>query len=213
MIPIQKKCETPSQIKAAYNMAELVTYNTTTSRSGRGENTYHSQQRETPLAMYIGLVAHAKTHCRDLVDALYDQGLSVSYDRVMTTETALANSVIDKYKSDGVVCPQNLRKNLLTTGMIDNVDHNPSSTTSQDSFHGTSISLIQHASVFSPGTERAPIQMKQGQATKTVDKLPDFYALVPPASLRSKKPTVPKIEGPVRPEIKIMHEEREKEQR
>ena len=40
----------------------------------------------------------------------------------------------------GVVSPPGLRRGLFTVGDTDNIDHNPSSTTSADFFHGTSIS-------------------------------------------------------------------------
>ena len=36
-----------------------------------------------------------------------------------------------------VVCPPKLRQGLFTTGAVDNIDHNPSSATAKDSFHGT----------------------------------------------------------------------------
>ena len=99
---------------------------------------HQSKERESPLPLYVGLVVHAKTCSHDLVEALYDQGLSVSYDRLINTTFALANSVITQYKSEGVVCPANLCNHLLTTGIIANLDHNLNSTTAQHSFHGTS---------------------------------------------------------------------------
>ena len=46
-------------------------------------------------------------------------------------------------KMHGVIAPSCLCKGLFTVGAIDNLDHNPSSTTSTDSFRGTGISLFQ----------------------------------------------------------------------
>ena len=46
--------------------------------------------------------------------------------------------------SDGVVCTPKMRSGLFTVAAVDNLDYNPSSTTSKDSFHGTDISLMQH---------------------------------------------------------------------
>ena len=34
-----------------------------------------------------------------------------------------------------------LGKGLFTVGALDNIDHNPSSTTYQDSFHGTGMNI------------------------------------------------------------------------
>ena len=58
----------------------------------------------------------------------------------MSTETT--NSVIERYEREGVVCPSNFRVKLFTTAIVDNTDHNPSSSTSQSSFHGTAVSLV-----------------------------------------------------------------------
>ena len=46
-------------------------------------------------------------------------------------------------QSQGVVCPPTLKDGLFTVTAIDNIDHDPSSSTSQTSFHGTSISIFQ----------------------------------------------------------------------
>ena len=71
---------------------------------------------------------HAETRKRHLVDCLYSLGLCVSYDRVMTIPTGVANSVCAKFDRDGVVVSPGLTKNTFTVGMVDHVDHNPSST-------------------------------------------------------------------------------------
>lgn len=62
----------------------------------------------------------------------------------MDIERAIAVKVCDKYKEDNCVCPPNLKYGLFTTAAIDNIDHNPTSTSAKYSFHGTGISLIQH---------------------------------------------------------------------
>ena len=61
-----------------------------------------------------------------------------------TTETT--NSVLARYDGEGVVCPSKLRRDLFTTSAADNLDHNPSSTSSHGSFYGTAISVVQHPS-------------------------------------------------------------------
>jgi hypothetical protein len=67
-------------------------------------------------------------------------GLSVSYDRVLAISTALGNHATDRYHEEGLVCPPQLRSHIFTTSAVDNIDHNPSSNTSQGSLHGTGIS-------------------------------------------------------------------------
>ena len=46
-----------------------------------------TKNRETPLAIYVGLTVHAMTRKRGLVDRLFQLGLSISYDRVMEIST------------------------------------------------------------------------------------------------------------------------------
>ena len=61
----------------------------------------------------------------------------------MELEDLITTSVCERFEGDGVVSPACLRKGLLTDGALDNLDHNPSSTTAVTSFHGTGISLFQ----------------------------------------------------------------------
>ena len=42
--------------------------------------TRHSKERETPLPIYLGVMIHTKTRKRELVDDLFELGISVSYD-------------------------------------------------------------------------------------------------------------------------------------
>ena len=102
--------------------------------------TNHSTDREPPLPVYLGMKIHAETRKKGLVDTLYSLGLSISYDRLLSISTALGNTAVDQYEEDGVVCPKKLRSGVFTTSAVDNIDHNPSSTTSQGSLHGTAIS-------------------------------------------------------------------------
>ena len=95
---------------------------------------------------------HGHTRKRELVDILFHLGLSISYDRVLDISTDMAIAAAQQYESDGTyACPLILRNNLFTTAAVDNLDHNPSSTTSQDAFQGTGISLFQNRVAASDG--------------------------------------------------------------
>lgn len=59
-------------------------------------------------------------------------GLSAFYDPVMSISADAANSVCYRFKQAGVVCPPKLRKQVFTTGDIDNIDDNPSAMTAKD---------------------------------------------------------------------------------
>ena len=61
--------------------------------------------------------------------------------------TALANcvtAVTELFRESQLVFPANFNKRLFTTAAVDNIDHNSSSITAIDPFHGTGISLFQH---------------------------------------------------------------------
>ncbi len=65
----------------------------------------HSQERETPLPIFLGTLIHSKTRKRELVDYMFELGLSISYDRVLEISTLLGNRICNLYNSQGVVCP------------------------------------------------------------------------------------------------------------
>ena len=73
---------------------------------------------------------------------------------MLPISTDITSSVIDRHEKDGLACPSKLRNGVFTTAAVDNIDHNPSSTSSQNSFHGTAISLSQHQTTKKSGTER-----------------------------------------------------------
>ena len=88
---------------------------------------------------------HNKTRKRDLVDILFQHGVSVSYDRVLQVSADMGNAAINHFLTEGVVYPTKVRSRLFTTCNLDNSDYNPSSNTAVGSFHGTAISITCHA--------------------------------------------------------------------
>lgn len=91
-------------------------------------------------------------------------------------------------------CPSILRKGIFTTSAVDNIDHNPSSTTAKSSFHGTGISIFQHPSTDNGGEERGNVTYGSKPNSKQIQSLPDAYSNVKPAFLKSK-PEPPNIPG------------------
>ena len=121
---------------------------------------------------------------------LHEHGISISYDIVLEVSAQLGDAVVSKYIEDGVVCPPVLRKGLFTTAAMDNIDHNPSSTTATSAFHGTSISVFQHPTKDNEGEERDKLQFGE-EKVKTVPELPDSFTNVKPAFFRKKNPLPP----------------------
>ena len=59
----------------------------------------------------------------------------------------MSNHMSKYYQDIGIVCPPQLRNVSFTTRAVDNIDHNPSSTTSTGSFHSTWILLFENISI------------------------------------------------------------------
>ena len=75
----------------------------------------------------------------------YDLGISIPYSRVLEPSTCLGNKVLQHYQHNNVVCSPTFKIGVFMTAAVDNIDHNPSSKTAEESFCGTGISLFQHS--------------------------------------------------------------------
>ena len=157
---------------------------------------FHQNTRETPLLIYVGLVVHARTRKCDFI---VDLGLSISYDRVMEICTTISNHVCNYYQQNEVVCPPNLLEGLFTTAAIDNIDHNPSSTTATDALHVTGISLFHHPRNYGDGCEcREHHVLVLKSATKKLSELPQSYTNVRPLNWQRRMPQFQKWMAPWR---------------
>lgn len=189
---IETQSSNLSITQAGLTLAQLVQYNCYIRRRGGLKQERRKKSRETPVAIYTGLAIHAKTRSREVVETMYNLGLSVSYDRILSISTSLGNAVCRRYHEQNVVCPSNLRNGLFTTAAVDNIDHNPSSTTAQDSFHGTGISMFQNMKPYKQGSAQPTILIGEtASPSKTVEELPEWYTNVTPVTLPNKSPTVP----------------------
>lgn len=127
---IEHGADIKSQIKCVASksdlaIAQLLQFNCFSKYKEEATSHRHSKTRETPFAVYLGLSVYAKTRKRQLVDMLYENGLSISYDRVLEISSQLGEAVVNQYVKEGVVCPPVLMKNLFTLSALDNIDHNP----------------------------------------------------------------------------------------
>lgn len=175
-------------------IAQLLMYNYHAKVPKKAEVQRHSVERETPICIYIGLLIYAKTRKRQLIDSLFQHGLCISYHRVLEISTQFGQAVVERFLSEGLVCPTVLRKGIFTTSAVDNIDHNPSSTTAKSSFHGTGISIFQHPSEDNSGEERETVIIGKKPSSKRIPTLPDKYSNVKPAFLK-KKPSPPNTPG------------------
>ena len=96
-------------------------------------------------------------------------------------EEFIFHNVYKKYELEGLVYPRQLRKGIHTIGALDNLDHNPSSTTAEGSFHGTTFSIIQPCATGILGEERS-IFFDDGNS-----ELPESFTLVPAISIKQSR--------------------------
>jgi len=72
---------------AAIATAQILKFNSIKHKRTRGitssTSVRHSVAQKTPLPIYIGMMLHAHTRKKKLVDRLSHLGLSISYDRVL----------------------------------------------------------------------------------------------------------------------------------
>ena len=78
---------------------------------------------------------------------------------------------------------------MFTTAAIDNIDHNPTSNTAGQSFHGTDISMFPNRTSQSDGTKRERQPEGSSESSRKYS-LPDYYTNVTPASLVTKQPVL-----------------------
>ena len=153
----------------------------------------HSAAQENPVPTYVGMMLHAHTRKRELVDRLSHLGMSVSYIRVLELSAQMGNSACQQFHREQVVCFPKMHSNVFTTTAIDNIDHNPSSTTAKGSFHGTAISLLQYPSFNGKGVDRsiAIVGGSREASSKMVGRLPHYYTDVHPVTTNMKNISVP----------------------
>lgn len=86
-------------------------FRSTTRRSNRFFERSNYKLQETPVVRYIGNLIHHETRSKDIIEKLNHLALSISYKRVLEISTTLGNLASSSYKTTGVVCPRNVRKN------------------------------------------------------------------------------------------------------
>ena len=181
---------------SSMGISQLIAFNTAKRRSDKQGSQRNNRARETPLPIFVTLKVHTEIHKWGLLDALHGLGLCISRNRTLTISSDVANSMCARFESEGVVCPPQAVTDVFTTDAVDNIDHNPSSTTSQGSFHGTAISHLQHPTQQCPGTPRAvTVTDNNLHGQCALSPLPDAYTLVNPVALAlaSPDPLIPQV--------------------
>jgi len=91
--------------KAAMSIAQLIVFNAVKKprKSASVDVHYktpiirHPISQEMPLPVYLGMLLHASTRKKKLVDKCFDLGLSISYSRVMQISNKVVDTVCTEY--------------------------------------------------------------------------------------------------------------------
>ena len=104
------------------NISQLLIYNCTkgTHHPVKTDAVRHNKERETPFPLYHGLKLHRNGRSKKQIEIDHEQGISVSYNRIMEVKRSVARAVCARHTQDGVVLPTNSRLNVSppTTGII-----------------------------------------------------------------------------------------------
>ncbi len=179
--------------QACLTISQLVLFNVKKKSHTDQKYHRHSLDREPPLPIYLGLNIHSQARSKKMIDQLNELCICISYDRVIQLEKNMALSMCQRFQDDNAVCPSHLRKGIFVAGALDNIDHNPSSTTAQSSFHGTGISIIQFPTKDNMGICREPLSLGREIAMKE-PLLPQSYTTVPAVALNAASTSVPERE-------------------
>ena len=108
----QQSSITTNKKRIGRNLSQMMLYNSVKHESRVEDNNSirYTSTRETPVAVYVGLKLYASTRQKRLTDSFHQLGFIISYERVLTTSTQLANSVCKVYTESGIVCPPTLRR-------------------------------------------------------------------------------------------------------
>ena len=90
-----------------------------------------TRDRDPAFPVFMGLTVHSKTRKKEMVNTLFEHGLSISYDRVLEISTQLGEAVVKSYVDIGLVCPPQLRLGVFMVSAVDNCDHNLSASTAK----------------------------------------------------------------------------------
>ena len=111
------------------------------------------------------------------------------------------------------VCPPELKVGLFTNAAVDNIDHNPSSTSAHDAFHGTALSLFQHPNKDNGGVPQHVATHIDAAIKGPIACLPETYTSIPPVTFVRQDPTLSKLAGPNKVDCQIISQAMQKEYR
>ena len=158
--------ENPHFNQTSLTVSQLLAFNTAILTQNQSLSLYHSRKREPPLPVYLAQMVHTKTRNLSIIRNLSKLGLCISKDRFAHVSVCMGNAVIEINEQERHVLPTNLRKALLSTASVDNIDIETKSSTAFTSLHGTAASVNQHLSENFIGVSRKPMTFSNMKTLK-----------------------------------------------
>ena len=131
---------------SAVNVSEasLIRFNSLRrKRSSAAKYQRHPREQETPLSINNGLMLYTRTRKKSLINSMATLGLRISYDRVQSIQTSIAQNICEQFQRINSIVPLTLMQDKFMLSAIDNLDLNAKSATAKTLFHGTAISIFQ----------------------------------------------------------------------
>ena len=100
----------------------------------------HIQERETPVAVYVGLKLYASLQRKNVIHRFFPLGLSISYDSCLSICNNISLNMLKKYDLEGVFVASHLTLETFTIIAKDNIDLNAKA---KKHFHGISMTTIE----------------------------------------------------------------------
>ena len=121
----------------------MITYNIKRPRITNLYNRHHDKEKETSLNIYVGLKLYSTVRSRTLIDCLFQLGICISYDRILSITKSLYEALRTTFGHYKIFLPTDLKKGCFTVSANYNIDKNATANLVQSHFHGTGISLFQ----------------------------------------------------------------------
>ena len=107
------------------------------------KETSFRHQREYPLQVGVGVLAHQQFRSRSLTDLLHKLGVSVDYSRILRIETQLTEAVLRHSVDHGICVPPALDKGQFIYFAVDNSDFSEDTPEGKNTLHATAMAVFQ----------------------------------------------------------------------
>ena len=100
-------------------------------------------QREYPLQVGVGLLAHQQMRSKSVIDVLHELGVSVNYVRILRIETQLTQAVLRNLSKQNIFIPPKLWKGQYIFFSVDNSDFSEDTPDGKNTLHATAMVVFQ----------------------------------------------------------------------